>query len=38
MKAATALFQQNWRLAIDPERLVRDLSSAERKLVQIARA
>nr|VXZ87273.1 Uncharacterised protein [Klebsiella pneumoniae] len=27
MKAATAqFFQQNWQLAIDPERLVRDLS------------
>lgn len=39
MKAATAqFFQQNWQLAIDPERLVRDLSLAERKLVQIARA
>ncbi|MBN0668758.1 sugar ABC transporter ATP-binding protein, partial [Pseudomonas aeruginosa] len=32
MKAATAqFFQQNWQLAIDPERLVRDLSLAERK-------
>ncbi len=30
-----AIFQQNWQLAIDPERLVRDLSSAERKLVQM---
>ncbi len=39
MKAATAqFFQQNWQLALDPERLVRDLSLAERKLVQIARA
>lgn len=39
MKAATAqFFQQNWQLAIEPERLVRDLSLAERKLVQIARA
>ena len=39
MKAATAqFFQQHWQLAIDPERLVRDLSLAERKLVQIARA
>lgn len=39
MKAATGqFFQQNWQLAIDPERLVRDLSTAERKLVQIARA
>ncbi len=39
MKAATAqFFQQHWQLTIDPERLVRDLSLAERKLVQIARA
>ncbi len=38
MKAATAqFFQQNWQLAIDPERLVRDLSSPSASW-QIARA
>ncbi|WP_165446258.1 sugar ABC transporter ATP-binding protein [[Erwinia] mediterraneensis] len=39
MNAATvAFFRDSWQLTIDPRRLIRDLSLAERKLVQIARA
>ena len=39
MNAATrAFFRDSWQLDIHPRRLIRDLSLAERKLVQIARA
>ena len=39
MNAATqAFFRDSWQLDINPRRLIRDLSLAERKLVQIARA
>ena len=39
MNAATeAFFRDSWQLSINPRRLIRDLSLAERKLVQIARA
>ena len=39
MNAATAaFFRDSWQLEINPRRLIRDLSLAERKLVQIARA
>ncbi|HHG8773934.1 TPA: sugar ABC transporter ATP-binding protein [Raoultella planticola] len=39
MNAATeTFFRDNWQLTIDPRRLIRHLSLAERKLVQIARA
>ncbi|PLV63284.1 sugar ABC transporter ATPase [Erwinia sp. B116] len=39
MIAATeAFFRDNWQLPINANRLIRDLSLAERKLVQIARA
>lgn len=36
--AAEAFFRDSWQLDINPRRLIRDLSLAERKLVQIARA
>lgn len=39
MRQATRdFFLSTWQLAIDPDRLIRQLSLAERKLVQIARA
>ncbi|CAK9883845.1 MAG: Galactose/methyl galactoside import ATP-binding protein MglA [Candidatus Erwinia impunctatus] len=37
-QATRAFFLDTWQLEIDPERLIRQLSLAERKLVQIARA
>ena len=36
--AARQFFRDSWQIEIDPRRLIRDLSLAERKLVQIARA
>ncbi len=36
--AARKFFRDSWQIEIDPHRLIRDLSLAERKLVQIARA
>lgn len=37
-QATRQFFRDSWQLDLDPRRLIRDLSLAERKLVQIARA